>query len=372
MMTKRKGHRPSAVIAGRLVEFRRRMKGCRADGFLLSNDVDYFYLTGFTGNESAVIVTRRDVHILSDGRFTEEIKHEVPWAKAWLRKGMLNDEIVRACRELKIKKLAVQAGHFTVGDHAELKKRNKSTKLILAPPALSGMRKIKTPTDLSAMNKAMRIAEEAFVATCKTIRVGQTELQMAARLEYEMKTRGAQAPAFPTICAEGANAAVPHARPGVRKVKKGSAILFDWGARCGGYCSDLTRMAFAGRIPPKIAEIYGIVLDAQLAGIAAVRPGRRMCDVDAVARKIITDAGYGAEFTHGLGHGLGLDVHEPPSLSWRSKEELEAGMVVTVEPGIYLPGVGGVRIEDDVLVTRTGRRVLTKLGKTLNEAIVSV
>ncbi len=204
----------------------------------------------------------------------------------------------------------------------------------------------------------------------KTIRVGQTELEMAARLEYEMKSRGASAPAFPTICAEGANGAQPHAQPGRRKVKRGSAILFDWGARLGGYCSDLTRMVFVGSVPPKFREIYGIVLEAQLAAIAEIRPGRRMCDIDAVARKVVEDAGYGPQYNHGLGHGLGLDVHEAPSLSWRSKEKLEPGMVVTAEPGIYLPGVGGVRIEDDVLLTRTGCRVLSRLGKTLKDSVI--
>ncbi|MEK7732384.1 MAG: M24 family metallopeptidase, partial [Planctomycetota bacterium] len=207
-------------------------------------------------------------------------------------------------------------------------------------------------------------------AMLSTIRVGQTELEMAARLEYEMKRRGASSPAFPTICAEGPNAAVPHAHPGLRKVKRDRAILFDWGARVGRYCSDLTRVVFVGSIPPKLGEVYRIVLEAQLAGIAAVKPGRRMCDVDAAARKIIADAGYGDAFTHGLGHGLGLDVHEPPSLSFRSKEELEPGMIVTVEPGIYLPGVGGVRIEDDILVTPTGGRILTKLDKTLVGAVI--
>ncbi|MFH1108535.1 MAG: Xaa-Pro peptidase family protein [Planctomycetota bacterium] len=369
-MSKRNGRGPSAVIAERLARCRRQMKACGAGAFLLSNHVDYFYLTGFTGEESAVVITPREVHLITDTRFTEEIKREVPWARSWLRRGFLNDEIVKACTELKIKKLAVQPGHFTVGDHAELKKRMKGTRLVIAPPIVGTMRRLKDDGEIAALRRAIRNAEDAYTAMLSTIRVGQTELEMAARLEYEMKRRGASAPAFPTICAEGPNAAVPHACPGLRKVKRGSAILFDWGASVGRYCSDLTRMVFVGSIPAKLGEVYGIVLEAQLAGIAAVGPGRRMCDVDAAARKVIADAGYGDFFTHGLGHGLGLDVHEPPSLSFRSKEKLEPGMVVTVEPGIYLPGVGGVRIEDDVLVTAKGRRVLTTLDKSLKGAVV--
>ena len=269
-----------------------------------------------------------------------------------------------------MKRLAIQPEHVTLGDQADIRKRAKGVRLISAPPVLSQMRRLKDEHELTSRARAIRMAEDGFRAMRETIQAGQTELEIAARLEYEMKRRGASGPAFNTICAEGPNAAMPHAVPGKRKIKKGSSILIDWGARAGGYNSDLTRVLFVGSIPPKIGEIYCITLDAQQAAIAAIEPGRRMCDVDDVARKIITDAGFGGQFTHGLGHGLGLEVHEAPSLSWRSKEELEAGMVVTVEPGIYLPGLGGVRIEDDVLVTPRGRRVMTHLDKSLESSIV--
>lgn len=337
---------------------------------MITNEPDYFYLTGFSGEESAVMITPREVHILTDARFLEELKHEVRWARAWLRKGFLNEEVIRACGELKIKKLAVQSKHLSVGEHAEFRRRLRGTRLMLAPPILESMRRLKDEIEVAIMRRAIDVAEDAFKATCKTIRAGQTELELAARLEYEMKCRGASSPAFPTICAEGANAAAPHARPGRRKIKRGSAILFDWGARVGRYCSDLTRMVFVGSIPPRLRVVYAVCLEAQLAGVDAVRPGARMCDVDEAARSVIKKAGYGSRFTHGLGHGLGLNVHEPPSLSWRSKDELVPGMLVTVEPGIYLPGVGGVRIEDDVLVTARGKRVLTSLDKSLEGAIV--
>ena len=357
-------------IAARLRECRRRLAAGKSSAFLVKNEVDYFYLTGFTGADSAAIVTPREVHVLTDGRFLEEIKHEVAWAKVWLRKGLLNDEIARVCTETKIKKLGVQPEHLTLADQRDLKKKAKGLRLIPAKPVLAQMRRIKDEGELAAMGRAIRVAEDAFRATTATIRPGQTELDIAARLEFEMKRRGASGPAFNTICAEGPNAAKPHAVPGTRKVKKGSAILIDWGARVGGYNSDLTRMVFVGSIPPKIREIYAVTLEAQMAAIAAIKPGRRMCDVDEVARKIIKEGGFGKQFTHGLGHGLGLEVHEAPSLSWRSKEELAPGMVVTVEPGIYLAGVGGVRIEDDVLVTPRGCKVLTHLDKSLNGAVI--
>lgn len=357
--------------------YKDRLKGCRAllkktgaSALLMTHDTDFYYLTGFTANESAVMVTPKDVHIITDSRFEMESAREVGWATIWMRRGMLNDEIVTVCKKAKVKKLAVQAGHFTIADEAELKKKLKGVRFIPDAGICDKMRIIKTPADIAALKKAIKVAEDAFAATRKTIKVGQTETDMAARLEYEMRKRGASCPAFGTIVAEGANGAIPHAVPGTRKVKKGSSILFDWGARVARYNSDLTRMVFVGSIPRKIEEIYKIVLDAQLAGIDAVKPGARMCDVDAIARKIIVDAGYGERYTHGLGHGLGLDVHEAPSLSWRSKEKLKPGMVVTVEPGIYLPGVGGVRIEDDVVVTARGNNVLTSFKKTLRSAVI--
>ncbi len=369
-MANRKKRVPSPVIADRLTRCRQQMKKRRTRAFLVSSPLDYFYLTGFTGEDSAVLITPRAVHLITDNRFDESSSKECPWARRWMRKGMLNNEIVKVCKELGIKSLAVQPDHMSLADHAALGKMNKSTRLVSAPPIPSKMRTIKSRAEMTVLVKSLRVAEEAFQAMRKSIRVGQTELELAARLEYEMKRRGSSEPAFPTICAEGRNAALPHAQPGPRKVKRGSAILFDWGAKVGGYCSDLTRMVFVGSIPRKIGELYGVALEAQERAIAAIRPGRRMCDIDAVARDCITDAGYGKEFGHGLGHGLGLNVHEAPSLSWRSKEKLEAGMVVTVEPGIYLPGVGGVRIEDDLVVTSTGSRVLSRLGKTPQGSVV--
>ncbi len=369
-MVKRKQPRPSPVIAERLSRCRRQMSKRRIRAYLVTNPRDFFYLTGFSGEDSAVLLTSRAVHLITDARFDESSKMECPWARRWMRKGQLLDEIAKACSQLEIKSLAVQPDHMTVGDVATLEKLNKRTRLRHAPAIIGNMRGIKSGPELAALARALRIAEDAFLAMRQSIRVGQTELELAARLEYEMKRRGASAPSFPTICAEGPNAALPHAHPGKRKVKRGSAILLDWGARVGGYCSDLTRMVFVSSIPRKIGEIYRIVLEAQRLAIDGIRPGRRMCDIDAIARTVIADAGYGEAFNHGLGHGLGLDVHEPPSLSWRSKEKLEAGMVVTVEPGIYLPGVGGVRIEDDVLVTSTGFRVLSRLNKSLDSAVI--
>ena len=203
------------------------------------------------------------------------------------------------------------------------------------------------------------------------LKPGQHEAELAAFLEYRVRALGADGVSFPTIVAADANAALPHAIPGRRKLKAGSSVLIDWGARFGGYCSDMTRVVALGKMKPKVREIYQIVLDAQLAAIDAIKPGVRQVDVDRVARDVIDQAGYGEQFGHGLGHGLGLDIHEAPRLSPLAGDGvLQPGHVVTVEPGIYLPGQGGVRIEDDVLVTERGHRVLTDLPKTLESAII--
>jgi Xaa-Pro aminopeptidase len=369
-MAKRKAVGPSPIISKRIARCRREMKKHRISAFLVSKPTDYYHLTGFTGEDSAILVQPRALHVISDGRFDEAINQECPWAKKWTRQITLEEEIASVCKKLKIRSLAVQPELMTLGAAADIKSHYKSLKLVHAPPIMAGMRLCKDSTELIRTRTSIRVAQEAFKAMRESIRVGQTEQELAARLEYEMQRRGSAGVAFPTIVAEGPNAALPHAHPGKRKVKKGSAILFDWGARVGGYTSDLTRMLFVGSIPKKIGEIYPIVLEAQQRAIRAVRAGKRMCDVDAVARDYIGDAGYREAFNHGLGHGMGLDVHEAPRLSWQSKDKLKAGTIVTVEPGIYLPGIGGVRIEDDVLVTPTGHRVLSSLSRTLEDAVI--
>lgn len=369
-MAKKSAKKPDPVIAKRLTRCRRSMKKHRMSAYLVTSRMDGFYLTGFTGEDSAVLVMPRDVHIISDGRFDEAINQECPWVTRWMRRGLLTAEIANVAKKLKIKSLAIQPAHMSVADRDAIRRNCRSTRLVDAKPIAAEMRELKDDAELSKIRKAIRIAQDAFAATCESIRVGQTELEMAARLEYEMKVRGASGPSFPTICAEGPNAALPHAHPGSRKVKNGSAVLFDWGARVGNYCSDLTRVVFVGSIHDKIGEVYRIVLEAQRRAIAGIRPGERMCDVDDLARQYIADAGYREAFNHGLGHGLGLEVHEAPSLSWRSNAKLQAGMVVTVEPGIYLPGVGGVRIEDDVLVTPKGHRMLSRVKKRLEDVVL--
>lgn len=340
--------------------------------YLITNRADHYYLTGFSGEDSAVLVTRSAVWVITDRRFETSAKSEVGWARISFRDGLLVTQIANTLKEAKINRLAIQSESLTVETKSRLARSAKGVRLMDAPPFLESLRCIKDSREKNRINEAVRIAENAFRAMLKTIRLGQTELELAARLEYEMKRRGSQKPAFDTIVAIDSNAALPHAFAGDRRVRKGSTVLVDWGATYGFYRSDLTRTFFIGSIPPTLSKVYSVVLAAQKRAIAAIKPGARMCDVDAVARKYIAGAGFGDRFTHGLGHGIGLDIHEAPSLSWRSDKPLKAGMVVTVEPGVYLPGVGGVRIEDDVLVSSRGPQILSRLGKSLRSAVVEL
>lgn len=369
-MAKKTKSGPRPFIQARLERCRAAMAAKKINALLITNRMDHFYVTGFTGEDSAALITKRDVHIITDGRFETSSNAEVGWAKQHFRKKLLLEEIGKVCGKLRLKTLHIQPTVVTVADQKELRKYARPTRLADAPDIFGQLRRIKDREELKVTGEAIRVAEEAFKTTRRSIRVGQTERQIAARLEYEMQKRGASGCAFPSIVAEGPNGALPHAVPGDRKVKKGSAILIDWGATYDFYRSDLTRMVFVGTIPPKIRKIYGVVLDAQEKAIKAIKPGERMCDIDAVARQHIKKCGFGKYFGHGLGHGVGLDIHEAPRLSWMSDEKLAAGMVVTVEPGIYLPGVGGVRIEDDVLVTASGCEVLTTLSRDIGKSVV--
>ncbi len=359
------------LYAGRLERTREAMAKKKILAYLITNRKDYYYLTGFTGEDSAALITPKKLYIITDSRFDESFDSECAWATKVLRKGVIEPTLGKLCQKLKLPSVAVQPDCVTLEFFDALRKCAAPTRLVKASPMVNDLRLCKDGSELKVLDQAIKIAQDAFKATRRSIRIGQTEQQLAARLEYEMLKRGASGCAFPSIVAEGANASLPHAHPGERKIKKGSAILFDWGATYRFYRSDLTRMVFIGTIPPKIRKIYGIVLEAKNKATEAIRPGARMSDVDAVARNHIKKQGYGKYFGHGLGHGLGLDVHEAPSLSWRSDAKLETGMVVTVEPGIYLPSIGGVRIEDDVLVTAQGHRQLSTLSTDMSDAVLS-
>ncbi len=354
----------------RLRKLRQRMRKASLDAVLITYPRDIRYLTNFIGEDSWMFVSSREVIILSDSRFEEEIAINSLFCTAVIRTGAMHLAAAAQIQDHRWRKVGIQTEHLTVQLHQALAKEVGPRKLKPITNWLIEQRAIKDATELRHIRRAIRIQQDAFEQLRTEIKTGMTEQQVTARLEFLMRDAGGEGPSFPTIVAAGTNSSLPHAIPGAAKIKRGEPILIDFGTVVGGYCSDLTRVIHRGPLKRDLREVYRVVLEAQQAAIRIIKPGVKLKDVDKVARKIIDEAGYGDRFGHGLGHGIGLDIHELPTLSGRSKGTLQPGHVVTVEPGIYLPGVGGVRIEDDVLVTKTGRSVLSNLKRDAESAII--
>jgi len=347
------------------------MKKLGLDGLLLTSPADLAYLTNFTGDDSIGLVTATDLHLITDFRYKEQASIEAGWLKTVIREGKMDITLAETILSTKAKRIGFEANRATFGqihalDKAIKEKAGKEVvELVPVEDVLVNIRKVKDDHEVALIRKSAALAEEAFTAIREEIKVGQTENYLAGLLVFELRSRGASDSSFPVIVAAGANSSLPHYRPGDVLVKNDEPVLIDWGALYDGYCSDLTRTLLLGRVSAKMKEIYQVVLAAQLAAIKFLRPGVTTLQADHVARDVIDKAGYKNQFGHGLGHGIGREIHELPTMRRTGgEEELRPGMIVTVEPGIYLPGEGGVRIEDDVLITHSGCEVLTSLDKT--------
>jgi Xaa-Pro aminopeptidase len=349
------------------------------DALLVTNPRDIRYLCPFSGEDSVALLAPSGMTIISDFRFEEDLKAVQPEVGVAIRGNSMavavGAEVARVLggRSATPRRLGFQAEHMSVQQRTEYAKHirsagKSSVKLEPTEGLLSELRQIKDAFEVKTIRRSVKLQEDALLATLPQLTPGQSETEVAGILEFEMRRRGADGPSFQTIAAARANGSKPHARPGSTRTAAARPLLIDWGARLDGYCSDLTRTFCFGRWPKVMREIYEITLEAQVAACQAVRPGMAGHELDAVARDIITQAGYGERFGHSLGHGIGLDVHELPRIARGSKVVLQPGMIVTIEPGIYLPGVGGVRIEDDVLVTERGGRILSRLPKDIDWA----
>lgn len=318
-------------------------------------------MTSFSGDDSYLLVSLEEEVLLSDPRYDTQLKEECPGLAIHIRKPgeQMIKAVVAQAKKAKICRLAVEAGSMTVGLHRSLVEAFGSIEIVPVAGLVEQLRMIKDKAEIARTQDALVMAKRAFEVVRSSLRPNKTEKEVAAELECQMQLFGARGYAFPSIVAAGPRAALPHAVPTDAVIGEQDFILFDWGACEDLYRSDLTRVLHLGKISPKYRKIYGIVLKAQVAAIEAIQPGVKCSDVDAVARKIIAKAGYDKYFGHGLGHGLGLDVHESPRLAVGDDTILEPGMIITVEPGIYLPDWGGIRIEDDILVTRSGFEVLS-------------
>jgi Xaa-Pro aminopeptidase len=339
---------------------------------LVTNYTNVTYLTGFTGDDSYLLLFGKHEVIVSDPRYTTQLEQECPGLEASIRPpgvGMV-EEVAQVAKKGHIARLGIEGSSMTVALRDQIAAALPKCELVSTTDLVETLRIIKDRDEVAEIRRAIWFAERAFNVLRASLRPERTEKEVADELENQIRLYGGKCCSFPSIVAVGARAALPHARPTDQKIGADDFVLVDWGADGGLYKSDLTRVLVTGRIPPKLERIYRVVLSAQEQAIAAIRPGVTCGEVDQVARGIIAKAGFARNFGHGLGHGIGLEIHEAPRLAAKAHLKLEPGMVVTVEPGIYLPGWGGVRIEDDVLVSKDGCQVLTTLPKQWEDALV--
>ena len=348
----------------RLAALRRRLKDLDVQAFLVTDLTNIAYLSGFVGTAGMAIVDRRATLVV-DSRYHLQAQEQAPHFRVVLAENSLNETVTAILASRKAERIGFESQNVTVAQHRDLRKRLKGKKLVPTKDLVLELRMIKDDEEMSAIRRAVRTADRVAAEVIGGLRRGMRERDLAARINHLLVMDGARKPSFDAIVASGARSALVHGQPSQRRIGKRDLIIMDFGAERDGYCSDLTRTVTIGKPTRKQKEIYNIVLEAQQAARKAIRPGVLESEVDAVARKIIGDAGYGEYFGHGLGHGVGRAVHELPTLSKRGKRRLQPGMVVTVEPGIYIPGWGGVRIEDMVVVTRRGCRTLSRAPKEL-------
>ncbi|HXG11029.1 MAG TPA: Xaa-Pro peptidase family protein [Gemmataceae bacterium] len=337
------------------------------DALLVSSPVNVTYLTGFSGESSYLILAPQRTILVSDFRFVEQIAEECPDLEAHIRppSQALPLAVAEVLDKLGFRSIGFESGHLNVAEYEILREKTPSLDWKGGRDRVEQLRAIKDPSEVAQIREAIAIAERAFAAFRSLLRPTDSEKDLADALEGYVRRAGGWGTSFPSIVAVGDRAALPHAPPTARTVGEGELLLVDWGASGRFYKSDLTRVLAPRRISTKLEEVYTVVLRAQERAIQRIRPGVKAHDVDAEARAVIAEAGFGDSFGHGVGHGLGLQVHEAPFMRPTSETVLQAGMVMTVEPGIYLPGWGGVRIEDDVLVTPDGCEVLTHVARDL-------
>jgi Xaa-Pro aminopeptidase len=337
----------------------------KLDGLLVAFSPNLRYLTGFTGSNASLLVLGGTSILFTDPRYRIQAAQEVT-CRVKVAKGPLPAEIAAAIAKLGLKRIGYEPARMTCDSYESLKSR-LPMKASLEPVKgwIEQLRMVKSPAEIACIRRSVETNSRAFEQAAARVRPGMTEQDLAAELEYRMRRLGAEKTAFETIVAAGVRSALPHAQPTAARLQPRDVVLVDMGAQQEGYASDMTRMLFLGAPTAKVKRVYRAVLEAQLAAMATVRAGTSTAAVDRVARKVLRGYGLDRAFVHSTGHGLGLEIHEPPRLGKRDKARLEAGMAITIEPGVYLEGVGGIRIEDTVVVTETGCEILTPTSKEL-------
>lgn len=348
----------------KLTRLREAMEKVNVDGFLITSTYNRRYMTNFTGTAGVVLISLKEAKFITDFRYVEQASKQAKGYEIVQHKGRLIEEIAKQVKEMKIEKLGFEQEYVTFASYKAYESA-VSAKLVPISGIIENLRLIKTPSEIKILKEAANVADWAFSHILDFIRPGITELDVSNELEFFMRKEGATSSSFDTIVASGKRSALPHGVATDKVIETGDIITLDYGAYYKGYVSDITRTVAVGKPCEELIKIYDIVLEAQLRGMAGIKPGMTGKQADALTRDLIVEKGYGQYFGHSTGHGIGLEVHEGPALSLKSDLILQPGMTVTVEPGIYLPGVGGVRIEDDTIIMIDGNEALTHSTKEL-------
>jgi len=343
----------------------RRLTEGNLEALVVTSRANVRYLSGFTGSSGLLLFLAGRAVLVTDPRY-EVQAHEEADSRVRIARGSLLLAAAKLIAAAKVRRVAFERLH-TSYDAWTLLHENLPARVDLTPAAglIESLRMVKSPEEIARMRRSMETAAEALDRAMRAVRPGLREFELAAELDHWMRKLGATQPAFETIMASGARSALPHARPTDKPLKNQELLLIDFGAVRNGYVSDVTRMAYLGRPPAKVLRVYRAVLDAQLAAIAAVREGATCGSIDQAARRALRAYGLDKAFVHSTGHGLGLEIHEPPRVGRREQTRLQAGMAITIEPGVYLQGFGGIRIEDVVVVTPSGCEILSPSPKEL-------
>ncbi len=340
----------------------------KIDALLITSPTNWFYLTGFTGESGALVVSQKGTTFITDGRFTVQGRAETSGIRILRQKGSLSASVGQFLKDSRSRRVGFDPTQVTVSQLQSLRKAaGAQVRWVPAPGNVESLRMRKDAAELAQMRRAAILAGEVVQLAIGLLKPGIREHEVAAEIEYQMRKRGASGPAFETIVAFGERAALPHARPTAKRLGKNELVVLDLGVILGHYCSDITRTVYMGRASKRIRTWYQAVLEAQRAAIAAAKSGAACGDVDRAARQVL--AGYRLDqlFVHSTGHGLGLEVHEDPRVARGQKKRLEPGNVITIEPGVYSTGIGGIRIEDDVAVHAGGTEILTRAPRDLIE-----
>jgi Xaa-Pro aminopeptidase len=334
------------------------------DACLLKGMDNIFYLTGFRGSEGTLLVTRGDVFLMTDFRYityAQEVTHGIKIVELRDKKNILGE----ICNQYGIRKIGFDSLHTPFFTYKKWLEAVESVEFVPLDSIIEEIRKNKEPEEIDRIIEAIEIATKAFTEVFGGIHPGQTEKEVANNLDYAMRQLGAEGPSFQTIVASGPRAALPHAEPTDKRIREGEMVIIDFGAQANGYCSDETCTLSIGEVNGKMHDIYTIVNNAKQLALDKIKVGKPIKEVDMMVRGYIEEAGYGDFFRHGTGHGVGIAVHEAPAINSTGEGLLEEGMVITIEPGIYIPNLGGVRLEDMVLITADAPRVLTSIRKDM-------